>query len=483
VDTDQGSEGRTGSEARGLDPSIRVLVLAFVLIAAGVAAIRSFPAVDLWWQLAAGRLIAEGHGIPHTDPFSYTAGGQPWVAHEWLACLALYRMSEMWGILSIGLAKCLASVAIAALLFRAALLRSRSWPLAGALVLFGFVSMRPYLGPRPLMLTLLFSALLLNLGAFGSGEPRGGRRWWRLGLPVLFLVWANCHLGFIFGLVLLAAAAVDESVSGRAAPATWLLLWAGCAAVTLANPYGWHLHATAVRIVTNATAMSSVVEWLSPDFHQQYNLPFLLLLVTGAAAATHGWRRRAGLTVLTLLLAAASLRAMRNVALFSLVAPLGIADALGRVRIGHERALAAVVIGAAAVVIGLHAGSVARTGLEEAAVGPSYFPERAVDYLRHEKGLRNLYDEYKWGGYCIYELYPRYRVFVDGRAEVYFGGALDDYFEIHYVRPNWRAALRRHHVDAALVDRRGTLYQVLAMEPGWRVAYSDEQAAVLVRSK
>jgi hypothetical protein len=341
-----------------------------------------------------------------------------------------------------------------------------------------------------LMLTLLFSSLLLNIGG-SAGDPCPSpayrRQWWRLGLPLLFVLWANCHLGFIFGLALLAAIAIDECAAGRARVRSWLPLWLGCAAATLANPYGYKLHLTAFAIVNDSAAMNWVYEWLSPSFHDAYNLPFLGLLLVAVAAGAQGWRRRPALTLLVIVLAVASLRSMRNVALFSLPAPLVAADALGdamaRSSDRLRQGLAAAVTCVALLTIGLHLGALKGIGLQEAVIGSSFFPEPAVEYLRGQEGLRNLYDEYKWGGYCLYELYPRQRVFVDGRAEVYFGGPLNDYFEIHYVRPKWREALRRYHVDAALVDRSAPLFQVLSAEPEWRIAYSDDQAAVFVRRR
>src|SRR5438034_9818704 len=39
---------------------------------------------DLWWHLAAGERILDGFGIPWTDPFSYVAKGNEWLAYSWL---------------------------------------------------------------------------------------------------------------------------------------------------------------------------------------------------------------------------------------------------------------------------------------------------------------------------------------------------------------------------------------------------------------
>ena len=53
---------------------------------------------DLWWHLANGRLIASTASIPHVDLYSFSAAGQPWVMHEWLADLGMYGLYQLGGL-------------------------------------------------------------------------------------------------------------------------------------------------------------------------------------------------------------------------------------------------------------------------------------------------------------------------------------------------------------------------------------------------
>src|SRR6202162_6154059 len=48
---------------------------------------------DLWWHLRTGQLIVESGHVPHSDPFSFTRAGHPWVSHEWLSDVVFY---ELW---------------------------------------------------------------------------------------------------------------------------------------------------------------------------------------------------------------------------------------------------------------------------------------------------------------------------------------------------------------------------------------------------
>src|ERR1700679_812227 len=57
---------------------------------------------DTLWQIRTGEWILDHLAIPASDPFSFTAGDRPWVAHEWLAetLMALaWRAGGMAGVM------------------------------------------------------------------------------------------------------------------------------------------------------------------------------------------------------------------------------------------------------------------------------------------------------------------------------------------------------------------------------------------------
>jgi hypothetical protein len=61
----------------------------------GLLAMTARNAVDpdLWWHLRTGQLIVDTGLVPHSDPFSFTRAGSPWVSHEWLSEVVFY---EIW---------------------------------------------------------------------------------------------------------------------------------------------------------------------------------------------------------------------------------------------------------------------------------------------------------------------------------------------------------------------------------------------------
>src|SRR6476661_63756 len=91
--------GRAVTAARdviwGLDQRRLVVTVLFLIIFA--FDFVSATDIDLWWHLKTGELIAATGSVPVVDPYSYTAAGRSWVAHEWLWELGLFRLDQIGG--------------------------------------------------------------------------------------------------------------------------------------------------------------------------------------------------------------------------------------------------------------------------------------------------------------------------------------------------------------------------------------------------
>ena len=47
---------------------------------------------DVWWHLRTGQLMMQNHALFHTDPYSFTRFGEPWVNHECLSQILLFNL-------------------------------------------------------------------------------------------------------------------------------------------------------------------------------------------------------------------------------------------------------------------------------------------------------------------------------------------------------------------------------------------------------
>src|SRR5690348_4420249 len=80
-----------------------VVLLAFTLIVPFVlgSSATIFEDGDVSWHIAAGRWVIAHGQVPMTDPFSYSAFGHRWVAHEWLGEAVLgggYNLAGFTGV-------------------------------------------------------------------------------------------------------------------------------------------------------------------------------------------------------------------------------------------------------------------------------------------------------------------------------------------------------------------------------------------------
>jgi hypothetical protein len=87
----------------------------------------------------------------------------------------------------------------------------------------------------------------------------------------------------------------------------------------------------------------------------------------------------------------------------------------------------------------------------------------------------------QWANYLIFRLYPRQRVFFDGRSD-FFGPAIgSDYRKLLSGESPWRELLDRYQFDLALLPHDWALSTALEREPGWRLVYRDSVAVLFAR--
>lgn len=113
-----------------------------------------------------------------------------------------------------------------------------------------------------------------------------------------------------------------------------------------------------------------------------------------------------------------------------------------------------------------------------------HYPAAAVQYLREHRLGPRLLNPYNWGGYLIWQLYPRYLVFVDGRAETtYHQDVLRHYLQIDSVAPGWNSLLYSYRVDTVLTYSGSPLAYALGGQREWRRVYHDSVAEIYSRAR
>jgi hypothetical protein len=113
---------------------------------------------------------------------------------------------------------------------------------------------------------------------------------------------------------------------------------------------------------------------------------------------------------------------------------------------------------------------------------PNHFPDAAADFILRTNPEGNLYSTDQFGGYLIYRLYPRFKVFVDGRSDFYRQGTvLEDYDKIVTVKPQWAELLGKYDVRWMALRADEPLALIALASGQWQSVYRDSVAQILIR--
>ncbi|HXY15676.1 MAG TPA: hypothetical protein VEI26_14350 [Terriglobales bacterium] len=474
----------------------------FVLLLAGglfVLAARAATDPDVWWHLRTGQLIVQNHRLFYADPYSFTRAGYLWVDHEWLSQILIFGVykSAGWGGLITGFA------ALVAATFLLVFARCSGRPyIAGAMTTWGAIAAVPSFGVRPQMFTLLLSCLSLFI--LERSYKRPPLLWWLL---PLMLLWVNLHAGYPLGIVLIVVFLMGDLLDralGNGEVTEWptrlrslSLAGLACAAIVPLNPYGAAMYRYPFETLHSRAMLAYIGEWSSPDFHQGRYAPALVMILATILLPTLCPRcLRARELLLLAVTMYAALRSVRHIPLYVLVAgPLlarvieGILRQSGKLA-PFERQMPLtrlkftvnlVLLASFVVFVGMRVRYVIG---RQAEITAKEFPSAAVAFLTNARPPAPIMNHYNWGGYFIWRLYPRYNVYIDGRADVYGDSFLDEFASAYYVKgESWRVGLGKWRVRTIVLPPDAPLVTALSLEPDWEAVFADNQAVVLTRSR
>jgi hypothetical protein len=445
---------------------------------------------DLGRHITIGNYIAENGTIPTFDVFSHTMYGERLVPHEWLVQWIFSRIHALAGLDGIVLLIALLIAKAFTLVYLE--IRKRNTPsfIAFAVaVLAAFASSLHWLA-RPHVFTFLFVAAWTSLIA-----NRRSRLWY---FPLIMLVWANAHGAFITGFAIWFAHMTGwawdylHKQSDCSHGLRLAVIGLSSFAATLVNPVGWDLWRTSTGYYGNEFLVNSTVEYLSPNFHNWSTWPFLIIL--GICLLGLGFRVKlqtyetfllVGWTVL-------SLYSARNIPLFAIVAAPYVASILQAIlpsskvlqKIGTsfdrvEGNQKGIVLPLLAVAL-LVSNAISQRALNPAnAFDPDKFPVRAVDWLEVNPQEGRMFNNFIWGGYLLYRMFPRELVFIDGQTDFYGEAFSREYAQVMRLDEGWEDILTKYNVTWVIVETSRPLVSALKNELNWRVVYQDDTAAIL----
>ncbi len=475
---------------------LQLLALTVFLSWVGKFAVESkFCVVDLdiWWHVKVGDWIVEHVAVPHSGIFSRTAASRPWVAYSWGYEILLSRAYKWFGLVGVGLFGVIETLAIAYAVFWMVHRLSgsfwKSWVLSFA-TCYSFLFA---LMPRPVFVSILLFTVLLTLLMDADRTGNAKPLYW---LPPIFVLWANIHIQFVYGLAVLGLYVGIRAIRPLA-PASltaWLtedsqlplrqtaFVAALCVLGTCIGPYSFHLYEV-IYGYTKAKFAYLIIKELQPLSFRSW-MHFSQLFLTAAAFFALGWRRkvdpfRLALLCLTTVVA---YRTMRDAWFIVIPAAACIAESMASRQepdasetVGERLGLGVVL----ALLIFLFARNAdfSQRGLDRAI--SQRLPVDAVNYLRRNPLPGPLYNNLDWGGFLIWYL-PQYPVAIDGRNDLY-GDDMDRIFFDTQNAVNYDQDPYLKQAGFALLKKQIPLAAALKDDPDWQVEYEDGIAILLAR--
>ena len=481
-----------------------LFLVVFLVLSFSPAGKNMLADADTGYHIRAGDYILENLTVPKHDIFSYHSPPLPWTAHEWLSevvMAVLHRISGLTGV--VVFFSFLISLTYA-LLFRYMRVYKRNIVFDVLIILLALVSSQIHWLARPHIFSLFLMVVWYHL-LDAYQNDRDGRLYL---LPLIMLLWVNLHGGYLTGFILTGVYFLGnliryirskEEEKERAFRKARTLGYAivACLLLSLVNPYGYRILFFPFQLVMNSHIIDNVNEFLSPNFHNPMPFKYLLLAFVGILAIS---RKPLDFieVVLVLLFMNMALFSARYIPLFAIItAPVLSRQAESLLSGAPESRWASSLKKRGGRIASIDASSkgygwpaagvllvvflIAAGGIEFRFDG-KIKPVAAVEFLKKEHIDGHMYDNDEFGDYLIYATYPRYKVFFDGRSDMYGTERFKEFQRIMIFAPGWESIVEKYDIRWFFIGSDSVLTRYLLEKQEWRLIYSDNVANIHVKN-
>jgi hypothetical protein len=477
-------------------------------------ALRQACDPDMGWHLKDGEyLVQNNFQAAKTDIFSYTMPDFPLIMHEWVTDSIMWLIYSKLGIFSLSVFFALITTA-AFVLVSFGLSAKREYKIIAAIL--GVIASVPILGVRPQMLNLLGLALVIFI-IFRFRENNKTKIIYFL--PLILFLWVNLHGGFAVGIFFLGLFLGIEIIKnillllvtkfGRVKLFNKIKekLFSGVIAwkyiyklsifsllsfiSTFINPYGWRVYIEVFTTIFDKYAKENIGEWLPVTISNPMGIQFFIYIILLVILLAFSFRKIDwSYLIICAVFAYLGFSSWRHMPVFLIVSiPLwvNIVEAIT----GEELVflvkkkwfLASMGLIVAVTIFQGYQRINSAMNVEQISKLGNY-PLKAVQYLKENKLEGNMFNEYNWGGFLIWQ-YPEKKTFIDGRMPSWKMGEvriLERFNNIMRYEDGWEKKLDEYDISFVLIGN-NPFNQAAYRSIGWTEAYSDELSVVFLRNK
>ena len=471
-------------------------VVAFVLALASGSEMLSIDS-DLGRHLTIGNYILDNRTIPTHDLFSHTLSNQSRPPYEWLSQILFALANRLLELDGVVLLTAMILATTFTLVLKFANRRSDSPTLAFLITFLALGASSLHWLPRPHIITfLLFAIWVEHLEQLRKDRPM------RLfTFPLIMVLWANLHGGFVFGILAwcayLAGWLWEKWQNTASARTGWKLLTVGLTslAASVITPDLWR-NWEAVLNNRSSFILSRTVETMPPNLTTPSVLPFTILLALTIILFLANYKNvpashfflLGGLGLTALLMA-------RNIPLF-VIACTPIAAELTKKSLirwkgwnqiekrfsgfSQQTRLHIYPLAVSLLAVTVFANQYFNKHQTTFQFNPQVFPVQAMNWLEIHPQSGRMFNEFNWGGYILYRTWPQQQVFLDSQSDFYGEPLMKDYEKLISAQGDWENLLANYQVGWAIIPPDLPLAGEMKTE-GWKILYEDQTAVILAR--
>ncbi|NWF98686.1 MAG: tetratricopeptide repeat protein [Nitrospirae bacterium] len=460
---------------------------------------------DCWMHLSFGRLIWENKALPATEQFVYPSFGMPFSYSSWLFGVIYYLSYLLFSIPGIIILKASTITLAFFILLKDSLRPHKNLIISLLIMMLIVIITRHRFAERPetfMMIFLSFSIFSLNAYLY---EKKKYIYW----LPVIHMLWANCHSSINIMTVPFGAFIIGglthkylneknikiESVPSGEQIKTIIIVFILSFAASLISPYFIKQYFFGAQFLSDPWFKQEILELQSPEWY----IKKWLFIGSGIVILTFliNWRNFSVINLLMIIpFAFLSFTAKRFLLLYAIVAgPIVIRNLSSFLRgkawdkFTNTKIITAFTILwiSGFTLIGIVKGTPFDGGRKIFGIGVEYkhVPEGALQYLDKNGIYGRVFNIYEWGGYIIWRDFPKRTVFVDPRG--YLPAGLNEKINLAMGRPYLLDALEnKYGFNVVLtgypeVSTSIENIDMALLHPGWALVYWDDRALVYLR--
>ena len=446
---------------------------------------------DFWWHIKLGEQTWLAQEVISKDLFSTNGVNSTWAYQDWGSALFFFAIHKLAGIPGLVLLKTLIFLlTIIALAYLCKKIYNTPDALTFLLLALAIPAMEFRFTERPQIFSFFLPALILIV--IERHRLKDGSIYWVIPLT---LILANFHRGvlivpailFIYWLSThpkLSSASTKMSVDG-------FLAFLGTTLASFSTPFGFSSIEGTLNLAGTSSFRANLSEWapLSLDTLLQASplslayLTFTLIAFLFVRPQKHAWQ--CGLAILGLLTLSRGIRMAPLLPILTIpliVATLGIYKNVWQQRLEKMIIVTSALM---ALVISIS------TPLPPPALSlsPYRYPEKALDFVHAQHSKQplkgNTLNEYHFGGYIIFHLWPDYKVYIDGRADtVYDADFFQKYARVLKDPKILNSEASKHSIEWLFLEYNPSLISRAHLDQNkdWTLIYWDRSALIYVRS-